>query len=876
MSSNQGKELRKRKVKEGFTTGFPNPSLTEITERDAKYASVTDDVERKLSNLARTQQVVDQETQNYLQVASRDSKYLNQVVKTTDGTLGYVTKQGFFKAFNSQEDADATMGRNGCPSGVTQLDTGSTTYTADGKYVNGDVPLYVGTPMVRGQQCGFAGTNIFVGKTDAGSGKTNYLGCKSGSQGMTATGFKMPIVTPDCPAGTFKCPNQGKDGKGFCYDPRRDQMVSTYMVPPYDAPIGSTSGNAPYLAADGVTYLWSRSGGFDGSCGAKPTMPPCPAGTAPCPTMGNGYCWDPTHNMMVTTIDPNGAVSQNTFMPSYMALVPGSAFTYNELKDPFVYTTENDARKNSLQSWYPDQQFTNPNYVARNKIYYQFKAAAAAMMPHLENGQSGSLTVASGPNVISWNMQPWTGNKVSGSVNINGRWFFGNVKISNARYPNGQLVPSLFVQQDGNTLFLRSPAPSWWSNSYQFYFDQNPETIFKSKSGGGFNSNGATFTVIKRSNTTADATLTFGDRSMTVSYTFATEFRPYQKPILSQDGGTKLWKKQMGYNSACGAQPTVPPTLTGSELLTTCKSIASSGGFGVYGIMDGECYVGANADSMSGANGCVSIEGGEVGENGSMAVYKNEGASNAGMFKYGFVTADETLREYPANLKRPSDKFNSLGRRQILKSPSSKVIDKVSSSSQCQNDCIGQLGDNCEAYGYNTQTQSCTLYGKDSLSKGLIVPVGESNLMVRQTELNNDESCPKDFTTVSSSVWRNLPNAGMMSDTVQCDLGYVTKTSRAEQQQALAELGQSLSVMQGVVDQDVSSDKQMMPKFDKNISELKETVKEYKKLYEGMTNISDVLLKEQNEQGSFTRGSMTDYLLMGATALFAGAALIKK
>ena len=39
------------------------------------------------------------------------------------------------------------------------------------------------------------------------------------------------------------------------------------------------------------------------------------------------------------------------------------------------------------------------------------------------------------------------------------------------------------------------------------------------------------------------------------------------------------------------------------------QNIANAGGFGVYGIMDGECYIGESADTLQPGSGCKSLDG---------------------------------------------------------------------------------------------------------------------------------------------------------------------------------------------------------------------------------------------------------------------------
>lgn len=871
MASIQGMKYRNKKLKEGFTQAFPNPSLSTIKQRDKQFDDVSQMVSNTVGNLARSQNIVDRETKDFLTVASRDQKYLNQNVQTRDGTLAYVTGEGIFKPFNSSEEAQLTMGRNGCPSQVLQINTGPNTYTDDGKNITGEIPFAVGSPMVNQQGCGMAGENIFVGKISGGSGKTQYKGCKSGTGDMIPTGFSIPMEAPACPAGTFGC--RGGE-KGYCYDPKRNQMVSTYMNPTYDKPIGSTGNGSPFLAEDGVTHLWFRQGGFDRKCGEKPTVPPCPKGTASCNTNQYGYCWDLTRNAMVTTASPYGGETIGQ-QPNYMVLVQGNMFNYDEKQDKFVSPQKPNVQRNQRQSWVPDRQFTSSNVNPQNKINLQFKAAAAQLMRHLEIGQSAQLRIISGSNIISWNMQPNTGNKVADSVNINGRSYFGSVQLRNVYNESGQLIPRLFVEQQGNTLYLKSPSPSWWKNSYTFMFDQNPNTIFGSSGQGGYNSNGSTFIVTKDSETSATGLLQYGSSSMTTTFKYSQPIKKILPGFIAADGRTRVWKVSDGYNQSCGAEPSVPPTLKSKELIDKCGAIAAGGGFPFYGIKDNECYVGNKIDDITPGNGCVSVDGGEIGKNGDMAAYHVEGASNSGLYKYGFITADQTLKEYPKNMMKPTGEYNSIGKKDILRANNKSVFSNIQGPNACKESCITQYGENCEAYRYNGGNRQCEAYGKGTLDNAMIIPSQQDGqVYIADMAFDNDASCPKNFKTVDSNVWDSLPKAGLMSETTLCDLGAVTSQAMNRKRQDLAELDQALSQMEQIVTDEVNSDKKIRPKLSMDGTRLQKDIQEYHKLYEGLTSMDSQITK--NTSFSLIEGQWSDFILMGATALFAGVSLMSK
>ena len=80
------------------------------------------------------------------------------------------------------------------------------------------------------------------------------------SSGSTTSNQCPTSNSAPCPAGTTACVNN----PAYCYDPAKDQMVSTYFVSAYDkcpSDPTSTKTNLPYQIA-GVN-VWMRTGGKD-------------------------------------------------------------------------------------------------------------------------------------------------------------------------------------------------------------------------------------------------------------------------------------------------------------------------------------------------------------------------------------------------------------------------------------------------------------------------------------------------------------------------------------------------------------------------------------------------------------------------------------
>lgn len=793
----------------------PNTSQTLNRQKDEDFVNTTDEISNQVSKLARSQQQTFSETRDYLQVSARDSKYADKIVKTDDGVIGYITKKGIFKPFDSVDDAEATMGKNGCPANIENIQTQGSTYTDDGAYLNTDTPIFVGTPMVRGQQCGYAGQNIFINQPSKGSGEIKFAGCKRGDE-MISTELKMDIGHPQCPAGTFACGSV----KGYCYDPKRNQMVSTYMIKEYDAPIGQVINgkSSAYLADDGVTYLWPRSfNTFDkNACKFdKPSFPACPKGTAPCPSQP-GLCWDPQRKIMATTESPNGGLDINS-KPAWMVLVKGDKFAYDEANDPFVSINKPNIPTDTLQTWSPDDQFKNIEKTSNNKVYLQFKAAAAQMMKFLNNNQSGVMKVVSKPNTISWKLQPNLKSAISGYFNLNGRSSRPMSSITlNDAYVNGRQI-KIQLEARGDTIHQVLPQP-----------EARRDYLYEYAS-----SNGATFTVTKINDTEAIAEFKHPLKTMQVKYKFDKPIPLMDFGFLAQDGKTRMWKKQDGYDKECGTKPDVPPINKVKELIDSCKKIATNGGFNLFGIRNGECLVGDLENGMETSDKCEKMNGIMVGKDDSIATYNLEGASNKGLYQYGYVSADEKLKRYSFDGAKQTRKFQSVGKQQILRTPRTKTFSNIVKPGDCEAKCFSEFGENCEAYGYNRQTKSCSIYGKDSLKEGSIIPGGKEDLMIRSYNFENDISCPKNFNSANSSVWANLPMDGEMNLSTKCNLGYVTETPQMNQTSKRITLNDTVDKMDNVVQNRFDENKQQQIDMlsDKEMVKLRTDLNEYDRLY---------------------------------------------
>lgn len=661
-------------------------------------------------------QVVNTEYLSYDPKVIERYGHSNVVLNDKNKTKGYVTNRGVFKKYENNE---ITSGEN-CPNGA--LKNINAKLDADGNYVtytndrgqsfliyNEKYVMLIGSDMIPGQPCGYAGKNIYVGDFNENNSDNqfDYQGCKDASlltpekqSKLYKTDLSLDYKVPQCPAGTFA--TNKKDG--FCYDPVRKNTVTTFMVPQYDSPIDSKKWNAPYLAQDGQTYLWFRSGGpSEFGQSTAPTMPACPRGTIPCKNR-NGYCYHPKEkNSLVTTINPNKPRQE----PKYMALVHGSTFDSNNQK-AFLFTNSDQAARRGLylQQWWPDGQFQRDLY--SNRIYLQFKDVAAELMTYLNVGESKTVTIIA------------------------------------RNYPDG-----------------------------------------------------GKFTVTKNDNRQAKGHLYYQGGNYYVTYNFSSDITRHYIDPTYYENGVPLWKTDVPVSN-CGRPLELPQPTEFDEKLAQCREIANASFENpIYGFKDGHCYVGSSTEigellTLNANKKCASItKQTNNGQNGGFAAYKSGGSSDTSLFKYGFVTADETLREYPKGnaFFTPTNKFFKMGDNRVIRSP--RFNDKNSfkmehieggdilSSEACGTKCISTFSNNCEAYNFTLygNTGKCTIYGEGSLGeKGIIIPSTNNPLYVREKKINNDDSCPKDFSSVKSSIWEKMPNQGEMTSTTKCNLANIMES----------------------------------------------------------------------------------------------------
>ena len=216
------KNLEKKIYKSGILEGFEklnlsNNGLTMQTDNVIKsndYSSQQTTIENLRSKYEETLKTykkliatITGVTTEYLDRVNTNNPYLGKNVCLTGGACGYVTNQGVFKWYPSDNNYtyNSTAGKNGCPSTpYMQIDGPITSGNerTPGSVIGSNPKLIVGTPMVAGQSCGNEGENVFVNSL-VKDPTQSYLGCYNNLPQVTTVRYN-PVMGPTNEANGFR------------------------------------------------------------------------------------------------------------------------------------------------------------------------------------------------------------------------------------------------------------------------------------------------------------------------------------------------------------------------------------------------------------------------------------------------------------------------------------------------------------------------------------------------------------------------------------------------------------------------------------------------------------------------------------------------
>lgn len=145
-------------------------------------------LDKAVSEYATAKKTVIEESKGFSDISQ--SKYNGNIIKLSNGILGYITDKGYFKYISNQKILKSILGKRGCASKVIELNGTSTTYDKPGKMLGTTPDFYVGKPMKENESCGFSGTNVKLGEIN---NTVKYIGCYKDNTYEKQTGLPTNV-----------------------------------------------------------------------------------------------------------------------------------------------------------------------------------------------------------------------------------------------------------------------------------------------------------------------------------------------------------------------------------------------------------------------------------------------------------------------------------------------------------------------------------------------------------------------------------------------------------------------------------------------------------------------------------------------------------
>lgn len=255
-----------------------NTGMIGITKTEtANKASINegerfiDKYNQDISKYASKHKFLMEKTNNYL--TNMKNPYKNKNIRLSDGQMGYVTAKGVFKWYPNQTIYEQTAGKNGCPSGIINVDVSSNNkFNKPNEIIYTDYPLKVGTQMRMGQSCGNEGENVFVSQTTKNENVSKtYTGCYK--KPNTGLDFQSDMGTNNVTLDSCKMRAIDNGSVGFAVSngPTKKCYTVSDLNGAYSSGI-STRSNTSYVliqSSQADSSVSSNTGGllFDGSIG---------------------------------------------------------------------------------------------------------------------------------------------------------------------------------------------------------------------------------------------------------------------------------------------------------------------------------------------------------------------------------------------------------------------------------------------------------------------------------------------------------------------------------------------------------------------------------------------------------------------------------
>jgi len=208
------------------------------------------------------------------------------------------------------------------------------------------------------------------------------------------------------------------------------------------------------------------------------------------------------------------------------------------------------------------------------------------------------------------------------------------------------------------------------------------------------------------------------------------------------------------------------------------------------------CYVGSINSSdvnIEMSNKCsLDNNKNNIGNNEALAIYELEGISEnlvKDIGKVGYVDFRSKLHEYPENMIKLGNSYENVPNYDSVGNDLKKFTNV--NAENCKNEC--NKVDDCYGFVYNRNNNSCFIKNKNMYPKGLRIANNNTDIYIRNKNVNNNKSCNKKVTNVDVKAWNGFTKDSKMTMETLCGLGKALDNNTIKNE--IAELEDELKIL---------------------------------------------------------------------------------
>lgn len=768
-----------------------------VAQKNKKELDELQDLESQLNGLLSKYSTIHKslmsDTKDYLESVEGANKYSGKNIKLSNDKKFFVTDDGYFKKYRSDELYEATAGKNGCPANFTAVNVDSIDKL--------DKNLIASTPMISGQACDNVGQNVFVtepARPIANSSdlkNVEFVGCLKRTTDENPNSMENHELTAQTEQEAFQQAATIAQQSGRAYFSLWKSEKGTFQM----ATSESSWGGADTTSILGVlktvynkfteSHKTVVSFSTNTSGAVKAIFTP----------WGTIELLDKDKNVIWSTVGEGGGSASPECLVNYDNLDKNSGML-NMDNSQATYGANCNGKIKMNDKNEPDGRY--------NVELGNFTENVKSWADNTDLSKNGNFTIDSKSNV-----DPAVGCDKEFTASYNCGTVAKTVTVPAEAYGKvarfdcaKELAACLFtfrLTDDGNLVI---------SEPFEERENKTDKTAMVWESG------------------------TTGKVSLVNSDWFAGKGK-YGKSLFITG------KNEIVLN---------PGEFIGSSNGKSRVVLTKDGNLQVeYSVSSCDNFKSVNFDENSKKNPIRSI-----GDANSMSVYRIKGVNNRNLGKIGYVDDNTYIHQYPKSqigLETGKPYIKKSGYLSVFsKNNTLKTMDKVSDPKDCEIEC--NKDENCGGFNYLTSEDgnTCTLgdismYPNSSEING---PRQDASIHIRPRTVVNHPSCNTDVTPILSDHWEKYPEGKNMTMKTLCGLGVIAEKDYNSLEKVNKEIMEVSSKINAKIDSLQSTEKGLTEQLGASKKIMDKKVAEFKQVY-------DTIQKKQVSKGQTIDGLLS-------------------